>query len=220
MERILIIEDDKTIREELSILLTNNNYNVSSIEDFLNIEKYLKEINPDLILLDINLPNTNGYEVIKKIKKVTLKPVIFVTSRNTLEDEIKSLSSGGYDFITKPYNKELLLLKIRKCLEEVNPKNHKELVVNGVVLDLHLSLIKYQDKEIELTRNEFLLMYYLFLNYPNTLSKDMLIEYLWNDKFYLDENILIVNINRLRNKLRDIGLDDFIKTIRGVGYNL
>ena len=220
MEKILIIEDDKTIREELSILLTNNNYNVNSIEDFLDIEDSLKEINPDLILLDINLPNTNGFEVIKKIKKVTLKPVIFVTSRNTLEDELKSLKSGGYDFITKPYNKELLLLKIRKCLDEVNPKNHKELVVNGVILDLHLSLIKYQDKEIELTRNEFLLMYYLFLNYPNTLSKDMLIEYLWNDKFYLDENILIVNINRLRNKLRDIGLDDFIKTVRGVGYKL
>ena len=220
MEKILIIEDDKTIREELSILLTNNNYDVSSIEEFLNIEKSIKDINPDLILLDINLPNTDGYEVIKKLKKVTLKPVIFVTSRNTLEDEIKSLNSGGYDFITKPYNKELLLLKIRKCLDEVNPKNHKELIVNGVILDLHLSLIKYQDKEIELTRNEFLLMYYLFLNYPNILSKDMLIEYLWNDKFYLDENILIVNINRLRNKLRDIGLDDFIKTVRGVGYKL
>ena len=220
MEKILIIEDDKTIREELSILLTNNNYDVSSIEEFLDIENFIKDINPDLILLDINLPNTDGFEVIKKIKKVTLKPVIFVTSRNTLEDEIKSLNSGGYDFITKPYNKELLLLKIRKCLDEVNPKNHKELIVNGVILDLHLSLIKYQDKEIELTRNEFLLMYYLFLNYPNILSKDMLIEYLWNDKFYLDENILIVNINRLRNKLRDIGLDDFIKTVRGVGYKL
>ena len=220
MKKILIIEDDKTIREELSILLTNNNYSVSSIEEFLDIEKSIKDINPDLILLDINLPNTDGYEVIKKLKKVTLKPVIFVTSRNTLEDEIKSLNSGGYDFITKPYNKELLLLKIRKCLDEVNPKNHKELIVNGVILDLHLSLIKYQDKEIELTRNEFLLMYYLFLNYPNILSKDMLIEYLWNDKFYLDENILIVNINRLRNKLRDIGLDDFIKTVRGVGYKL
>ena len=220
MEKILIIEDDKTIREELSILLTNNNYSVSSIEEFLNIEKSIKDINPDLILLDINLPNTDGFEVIKKIKKVTLKPVIFVTSRNTLEDELRSLNSGGYDFITKPYNKELLLLKIRKCLDEVNPKNHKELIVNGVILDLHLSLIKYQDKEIELTRNEFLLMYYLFLNYPNILSKDMLIEYLWNDKFYLDENILIVNINRLRNKLRDIGLDDFIKTVRGVGYKL
>ena len=220
MEKILIIEDDKTIREELSILLTNNNYDVSSIEEFLNIEKSIKDINPDLILLDINLPNTDGFKVIKDIKKVTLKPVIFVTSRNTLEDEIKSFNSGGYDFITKPYNKELLLLKIRKCLDEVNPKNHKELIVNGVVLDLHLSKIKYQDKEIELTRNEFLLMYYLFLNYPNILSKDMLIEYLWNDKFYLDENILIVNINRLRNKLRDIGLDDFIKTVRGVGYKL
>ena len=139
MEKILIIEDDKTIREELSILLTNNNYSVSSIEEFLDIEKSIKDINPDLILLDINLPNTDGYEVIKKLKKVTLKPVIFVTSRNTLEDEIKSLNSGGYDFITKPYNKELLLLKIRKCLDEVNPKNHKELIVNGVVLDLHLS---------------------------------------------------------------------------------
>lgn len=220
MEKILIIEDDKTIREELSILLINNNYDVSSIEEFLDIEKSIKDINPDLILLDINLPNTDGFEVIKKIKKVTLKPVIFVTSRNTLEDELGSLNSGGYDFITKPYNKELLLLKIRKCLDEVNPKNHKELIVNGVVLDLHLSKIKYQDKEIELTRNEFLLMYYLFLNYPNILSKDMLIEYLWNDKFYLDENILIVNINRLRNKLRDIGLDDFIKTVRGVGYKL
>lgn len=220
MEKILIIEDDKTIREELSILLTNNNYNVSSIDEFFDIEKSIKEINPDLVLLDINLPNTNGYEVIKKIKKVTLKPVIFVTSRNTLEDEIKSLSSGGYDFITKPYNKELLLLKIKKCLDEVNPKNHKELIVNDVVLDLHLSKIKYQDKEIELTRNEFLLMYYLFLNYPKSLSKDMLIEYLWNDKFYLDENILIVNINRLRNKLRDIGLEGFIKTVRGVGYRL
>lgn len=220
MEKILIIEDDKTIREELSILLTNNKYNVSSIDEFFDIEKSIKEINPDLVLLDINLPNTNGYEVIKKIKKVTLKPVIFVTSRNTLEDEIKSLSSGGYDFITKPYNKELLLLKIKKCLDEVNPKNHKELIVNDVVLDLHLSKIKYQDKEIELTRNEFLLMYYLFLNYPKSLCKDMLIEYLWNDKFYLDENILIVNINRLRNKLRDIGLEGFIKTVRGVGYRL
>ena len=220
MEKILIIEDDEIIRKELGILLSNNNYSVSSSVDFFNIEKAIENINPDLILLDINLPDTNGYEVIKKIRKITNKPVIFVTSRNTIDDEIKSLNAGGYDFITKPYNKELLLLKIRKCLDEVNPKNHKELVVNGVSLDLHLSLIKYQDKEIELTRNEFLLMYYLFFNYPNILSKDMLIEYLWNDKFYLDENILIVNINRLRNKLRDIGLDDFIKTVRGVGYKL
>ena len=220
MEKILIIEDDEIIRKELGILFSNNNYSASSSVDFLNIEKTIENINPDLILLDINLPDTNGYEVIKKIRKITNKPVIFVTSRNTIDDEIKSLNAGGYDFITKPYNKELLLLKIRKCLDEVNPKNHKELVVNGVSLDLHLSLIKYQDKEIELTRNEFLLMYYLFLNYPNILSKDMLIEYLWNDKFYLDENILIVNINRLRNKLRDIGLDDFIKTVRGVGYKL
>ncbi len=220
MEKILIIEDDKVIREELCKLLNKNSYQAISISEFVDLERKVLELKPDLILLDINLPNTDGFEVINKLKLVTNKPIIFVTSRNTLEDELKSLKSGGYDFITKPYNKELLLLKIRKCLDEVNPKNHRELVVNNVVLDLHLSKIKYQNNEIELTRNEFLLMYYLFLNYPNTLSKEMLIEYLWNDKFYLDENILIVNINRLRNKLRDIGLDDFIKTIRGVGYKL
>lgn len=220
MEKILIIEDDKVIREELCKLLNKNYYQAISISEFVDLERKVLELKPDLILLDINLPNTDGFEVINKLKLVTNKPIIFVTSRNTLEDELKSLKSGGYDFITKPYNKELLLLKIRKCLDEVNPKNHRELVVNNVVLDLHLSIIKYQNNEIELTRNEFLLMYYLFLNYPNTLSKEMLIEYLWNDKFYLDENILIVNINRLRNKLRDIGLDDFIKTIRGVGYKL
>ena len=220
MEKILIIEDDKVIREELCKLLNKNYYQAISISEFVDLERKVLELKPDLILLDINLPNTDGFEVINKLKLVTNKPIIFVTSRNTLEDELKSLKSGGYDFITKPYNKELLLLKIRKCLDEVNPKNHRELVVNNVVLDLHLSKIKYQNNEIELTRNEFLLMYYLFLNYPNTLSKEMLIEYLWNDKFYLDENILIVNINRLRNKLRDIGLDDFIKTIRGVGYKL
>ncbi len=220
MEKILIIEDDKVIREELSKLLINNGYKTCLTTEFIDIGKEIERFQPDLILLDIVLPATDGYEVINKIKKVTLKPVIFVTSRNKVEEELKSLKVGGYDFITKPYNKELLLLKIRKCLDDVNPKNHKELVVNGVSLDLHLSKIKYQDKEIELTRNEFLLMYYLFLNAPNPLSKDKLLEYLWNDKFYLDENILIVNINRLRNKLKDIGLEDFIKTVRKVGYRL
>ena len=220
MKKILIVEDDKLIREELIILLKNNGYNAFGTLEFFDIDKEIKRLSPDLILLDITLPGTDGYEVINKIKKVTAKPVIFVTSRNTLEDELRSIKMGGYDFITKPYNKELLLLKIKKCLDEVDPKNHKELVVNNVTLDLHLSKLRYGKEEIELTRNEFLLMYYLFLNAPEVLSKEKLIEYLWNDKFYIDENILIVNINRLRNKLRDIGLADFIKTVRGVGYTL
>ena len=162
MEKILIIEDDEIIREELGILLSNNNYSVSSSIDFLDIEKTIENINPDLILLDINLPDTNGYEVIKKLKKVTLKPVIFVTSRNTIEDEIKSLNAGGYDFITKPYNKLILLEKIKRALNK-NKSNKELFLYKGVTLDVFNSTLKYNDLEMELTRNEFRILYYFYL---------------------------------------------------------
>ena len=99
-----------------------------------------------------------------------------------------------------------------------DPTRHKELAVHDVLLDLHLSKVKYQEKEVELTRNEFRILYYLFLHVGQVLSKEKLIQYLWNDEYYLDETILLVNINRLRKKLEDIGLNDFVKTKRGVGY--
>ena len=216
--KILIIEDDFKIREELKILLESEGYQVEIIDSFQNIIQDIINQEYDLLLLDINLPNENGFMICKEVKKYKQTPIIFVTSRNTEEDELNSILSGGDDFVTKPYNKYILLEKIRRALKLNDPTRHKELVVHDVVLDLHFSVVKYQEKEVELTRNEFRILYYLFLNAGQVLSKEKLIEYLWNDQYYLDETILLVNINRLRKKLEDIGLKDFVKTKRGVGY--
>ena len=216
--KILIVEDDLKIREELKILLEREGYQVEVLSSFLNTVEDIRCRDYDLLLLDINLPDKNGFTICKEIKKDKQTPIIFVTSRNTEEDELNSILSGGDDFVTKPYNKYILLDKIRRALKLNDPTRYKELVVHDVILDLHLSKIKYHDQEVELTRNEFRILYYLFLNVGQVLSKEKLIEYLWNDEYYLDETILLVNINRLRKKLEDIGLKDFVKTKRGVGY--
>ena len=216
--KILIVEDDLKIREELKILLEREGYQVEVLSSFLNTVEDIRCRDYDLLLLDINLPDKNGFTICKEIKKDKQTPIIFVTSRNTEEDELYSILSGGDDFVTKPYNKYILLEKIRRALKLNDPTRYKELIVHDVILDLHLSKIKYHDQEVELTRNEFRILYYLFLNVGQVLSKEKLIEYLWNDEYYLDETILLVNINRLRKKLEDIGLKDFVKTKRGVGY--
>lgn len=216
--KILIVEDDLKIREELKILLEREGYQVEVLSSFLNTVEDIRCRDYDLLLLDINLPDKNGFMICKEIKKDKQTPIIFVTSRNTEEDELNSILSGGDDFVTKPYNKYILLEKIRRALKLNDPTRYKELIVHDVILDLHLSKIKYHDQEVELTRNEFRILYYLFLNVGQVLSKEKLIEYLWNDAYYLDETILLVNINRLRKKLEDIGLKDFVKTKRGVGY--
>ena len=219
--KILLVEDDPKIRQELKVLLENNQYDIAMIEDFTkDITEEINKIAKDLILLDINLPNQNGFDVCKKIKEKESVPIIFVTSCTGEESELKSILSGGDDFITKPYNKDILLEKIKRTIKKQNPIQYKEINVNGVTLDLHLSLVKYQNHTVELTRNEFLLLYYFFMNPRKIITKEELLDYLWNEKYYLDDNILTVNINRVRKKLEEIGLQDFITTIRKKGYKI
>lgn len=219
--KILLVEDDPKIRQELKVLLENNQYDIAMIEDFTkDITEEINKIAKDLILLDINLPNQNGFDVCKKIKEKESVPIIFVTSCTGEESELKSILSGGDDFITKPYNKDILLEKMKRTIKKQNPIQYKEINVNGVTLDLHLSLVKYQNNSIELTRNEFLLLYYFFINPKKIITKEELLDYLWNEKYYLDDNILTVNINRLRKKLEEIGLQDFITTVRKKGYKI
>lgn len=219
--KILLVEDDPKIRQELKVLLENNQYEIAMIEDFTkDITEEINKIAKDLILLDINLPNQNGFDVCKKIKEKESVPIIFVTSCTGEESELKSILSGGDDFITKPYNKDILLEKMKRTIKKQNPIQYKEINVNGVTLDLHLSLVKYQNNSIELTRNEFLLLYYFFINPKKIITKEELLDYLWNEKYYLDDNILTVNINRLRKKLEEIGLQDFITTVRKKGYKI
>lgn len=217
---ITIVEDDPIIREKLSSLLKENGYRTTLVNDFQNVTDKLLEINTDLILLDINLPYEDGFNICKKIKEKLQVPIIFVTSRDTTEDEIKSIQVGGVDFVTKPYNIIILLEKIKRALKLNNPINFKELTKNEYTLDLHLSLLKYNGKETELTRNEFRILYYFFTNPNRIITKDELLEKLWNDKYYLDDNILSVNINRLRKKANELGIVDFLKNVRGQGYKL
>ncbi len=217
---ITIVEDDPTIREKLALFLQEEGYTITLIKDFKEVVESLLKVNTDLILLDINLPYLDGFNICRKIKEKSNVPIIFVTSRDTTEDEIKSIQVGGVDFITKPYNKIVLLEKIKRALKLNNPINFKEITKNGYTLDLHLSLLKYNDQEIELTRNEFRILYYFFTNSERIITKDELLEKLWNDKYYLDDNILMVNINRLRKKAKEIGITDFLTNIRGKGYKL
>ena len=174
----------------------------------------------ELLLLDINLPYENGYEVCKKIKKMAQVPVIFVTSRDTNVDELHSIQAGGIDFITKPYDTLILLEKIKRALKLSDPNNFREIVKKDCTLDLHLSILKYKDKDIELTRNEFRILYYFFMNDDKIIGKEELLEKLWNDKYYLDENVLLVNMSRLKKKMRDIGIVHLLENVRGKGWKL
>ena len=219
--KILIVEDDKKIRQELKILLESNGYYVEVIDDFSgDIVEDVKHICKNLILLDVNLPNENGFDICKKIKEQELVPVIFVTSCTKEEDELKSILVGGDDFITKPYNKDILLEKIKRTIALRNPLSYKEIKVKDVTLDLHLSTVFYHNNTVELTRNEFRILYYFFTNPEKIITKEELLDYLWNEKYYLDDNILTVNINRLSKKLEEVGLVDFITTVRKKGYRL
>lgn len=219
--KILIVEDDIKIRQELKTLLEHHQYEISLIEDFTkDIIEEINKTEKDLILLDINLPNQNGFDICKKVKEEESIPIIFVTSCTGEESELKSIISGGDDFITKPYNKDILLEKIKRTIKKQDPVQYKEIKLDNVTLDLHLSLVKYQDNEVELTRNEFRILYYFFINPKKIITKEELLDYLWNEKYYLDDNILTVNINRLRKKLEEIGLQDFITTIRKKGYKI
>ena len=172
------------------------------------------------LLLDINLPYENGYEVCRKIKQVMPVPIIFVTSRDTNADELKSIQVGGIDFITKPYDTLILLEKIKRALQLSNPNNFRELVKKDCTLDLHLSILKYQEQSIELTRNEFRILYYFFMNEDKVISKEELLEKLWNDKYYIDENVLLVNMTRLKKKMKEIGIVHLVENIRGKGWKL
>lgn len=218
--KIAIIEDDEITRLELSKLLKKQGYGTVLLTNFKNLTEELSQYVVDLVLLDINLPYENGYEICKKMKKVQQVPVIFVTSRDSSADELKSIQVGGIDFITKPYDTVILLEKIKRALKLSDPNNFREIVKKECTLDLHLSILKYREESVELTRNEFRILYYFFMSEEEIISKEELLEKLWNDKYYLDENVLLVNMTRLKKKMREIGIVHLLENVRGKGWKL
>lgn len=217
---IAIAEDNTTTRRELSRLLTSHGYETVLPDDFKDLAGQLAGLSADLILLDVNLPYENGYDICRRIRELTRTPVIFVTSRDTSADELMSIRAGGIDFVSKPYDPLILLEKIRRALRLTDPGNFRELTQKGCTLDLHLSVIRYSGREAELTRNEFRILYYFFMNSGKVIGKEELLEKLWNDRFYLDENVLMVNMTRLKRKLKDIGITHLLENIRGNGWRL
>lgn len=220
MKQILIIEDDETIRDELSFLLRLHQYQVLLPSAFDQIESVLLNNTVHLILLDIHLPETNGFTICQNLRKISNVPIVFVTSSIAEEDEVRAMMIGGDDFITKPYRSSVLLARIGAILTRHDPENHKELTVRGVTLHLQDGTISYQNQTILLSKNEFRILYHFFLHAGTLVSKEALINYLWENKLYVDENILNVNIARIRKKLIEIGLDNFITTIYGKGYQI
>ena len=220
MANIFLLEDDKILSKGISIALKKDEHTVTAVYGYLEALQQYQKQKYDLFLLDINLPYENGYEVCRKIKQVMPVPIIFVTSRDTNADELKSIQVGGIDFITKPYDTLILLEKIKRALQLSNPNNFRELVKKDCTLDLHLSILKYQEQSIELTRNEFRILYYFFMNEDKVISKEELLEKLWNDKYYLDENVLLVNMTRLKKKMKEIGIVHLLENIRGKGWKL
>ena len=220
--KIMIVEDDIEIREELKILLQNNGYEVKVTTNFENVEKQILEEQCHLILLDINLPNKNGYEICSKIRTKSKLPIIFVTSRNSSMDELNGIMLGGDDYIEKPYNVPVLLARIQNLLNRVYPKEQKssKLEYKGITLDILKSQIKYNDKEIELTKTEIKTLYYLLKNTDRIIARTEIIDYLWDNEVYADDNSLSVVITRLREKLKKIGVEHLIETKRGQGYKL
>ena len=217
---IAIAEDNTTTRRELSRLLISHGYETVLPDDFKDLAGQLAGLSADLILLDVNLPYENGYDICRRIRELTRTPVIFVTSRDTSADELMSIRAGGIDFVSKPYDPLILLEKIRRALRLTDPGNFRELTRKGCTLDLHLSVIRYSGREAELTRNEFRILYYFFMNSGKVIGKEELLEKLWNDRFYLDVNVLMVNMTRLKRKLKDIGITHLLENIRGKGWRL
>lgn len=222
MFKIIIVEDDKEIREELKILLENSGHKVKLIEDFDNVADKIIQENPHLVLLDINLPNKSGYEICSKVRAVSKIPIIFVTSRNNSMDELKGIMLGGDDYIEKPYNVPILLARIQNILNRTYQNEQKESKIEykGVILDILKSTIKYQDKEIELTKTEVKTLYYLLKNKDIIVPRADIINYLWDNEVYADDNSLSVIITRIREKLKELGIENFIETKRGQGYKL
>lgn len=217
--KIFIIEDEDGIRKELTQLLKKYGYDCGFSEDFQNIVQQALEFGADLILLDINLPYQDGFQVCREIRKKSNVPIIMLTSRDTDFDELMGLNTGADDFISKPYHGQILLARIEKLLSRTyDVQTNTMLVHKGLTLNVMKATIRHQDQEIDLTRNELSILRLLMINKGNIIPRDAIIDELWQSEAFIDENTLNVNMVRLRKKLAKIGLPSYLETKRGLGY--
>ena len=221
MNKLMIIEDSQIIREELKSLLTRYGYNVIACENFENILEDIEKERPELILLDINLPVYDGFHICREVRKTLNIPIIIVTSRDSEIDELMSMNLGADDFITKPYNTQILLARISAVLKRTYTDVSSDvLVYKDLSLDLSKGTITAFGQSVELSKNEIKILAHLMKNKEKIVSRDDLMNYMWNSDVYIDDNTISVNMTRIRKKLEELDLKDYIETRRGLGYIL
>jgi len=220
MYNILIIEDDMTIANTLKEHLIKWEYHVECVTDFKNIKEQVIEAKPHLILLDIMLPFFNGFYWCSEIRKVTSTPVIFISSAADNMNIVMAMNMGGDDFIAKPFDLNVLTAKVQALIRRTYSFQGQMNVIehNGAILNLNDTTLSYEDNKVELTKNEYKILQLVLENVGKVVSRDKIMERLWESESFIDDNTLTVNVTRLRKKLEDVGLNDFIKTRKGIGY--
>lgn len=227
--QIVIVEDDKSIRKELKLLLENAFYEARIIEEFEDVAGQIcsMEPAPDLVLLDLNLPGESGFDICTKLRERTDIPIIFLTSRTDSMDELTGILKGADDYITKPFNSPILMARIGVVLKRTTNRNAGKqrdnalcLEYKEVTLNLAGGYIEHAGKRVDLTKNELKILHLLYQKKGEIVPRLDMIEYLWDNEVFIDDNTLSVNVTRLRGKLAEIGVTDFIETKRGMGYRI
>ena len=218
----MILEDEEPIRQELAVMLKNAMYDTEEIAEFENPAEQVIKASPDLVLLDITLPGKNGFEVCREIRQKSQVPVIFLTSRNTAMDELNGMVMGGDDYIAKPFYAPILLARIAAVLKRTAGRDAQQgkmqLTVKGCTLNLLDSTLSYEDKKEELTKNEVRICACLFANEGKIVPREEIMDDLWENHIFIDDNTLSVHVAHIRKKLAALELPGLIVTKRGQGY--
>jgi two-component system, OmpR family, response regulator YxdJ len=225
MKKIMIVEDDMKIAEYLSSYIKKYEYDVTVATNFTDIMGTFREVQPDLLLLDINLPSYDGYYWCRQIRKESICPVIFISARTGEMDQVMAIENGGDDFITKPFHPDIVMAKIRSQLRraygEYAVKNEERVLTQtGLSLYPERLELRYKNEVAQLTKKETDITESLLDRYPRIAGRQDLLAKLWDDEAFVDENTLNVNITRVRKKFQEIGIEDAVETVRGAGYRL
>ncbi|MFP7300508.1 response regulator transcription factor [Neobacillus niacini] len=220
MYRIMMIEDDDKIRRIVADTLKKWQYDVVEVTQFDQVLTDFEQTNPHLILLDINLPVFDGFYWCQQIRAISKVPIIFLSSRNQNMDIIMAINMGGDDFIQKPFDLDILVAKVSALIRRkyTYQDDESSLFHRGLKLIVTNSTIEYKGQSTELSRNEFILLQVMMRNAGKILSREDLMQALWNEEQFIDDNTLTVNVNRMRRKIASLGLEDFIVTRKGMGY--
>lgn len=225
MEKVMIVEDDRKIAEYLCAYIEKYGYEVVIATDFEDIVTTFRKVQPKLLLLDINLPSYDGYYWCRQIRKESICPVIFISARTGEMDQVMAIENGGDDFITKPFHPDVVMAKIRSQLrraygEYAAKSEERVLIQEGLTLHPERLELRFRNEVAQLTNKENDIIESLMERFPRVAGRQDLLAKLWDDQAYVDENTLNVNITRVRNKFQEVGIENAVETVRGVGYRL